>query len=531
MVTRIWRGYAHWRRLAQVLKVGLETGWAYARDTRSRKAGRAGGNPYCHLREGLEKLGPTFIKLGQFLSARPDLIPPALALELAQLQDKVAPMPPEDIKAQVVKAFGCPPEAVFRYFDYRPLASASVAQVHRAVLPGGQPVAVKIQRPHLQKIAAQDLAILKKHQRFIARTFPGRLVDLGELIEDLSRKIQRELDFTVEGFHLDVFRRVLAALPGVTVPRVYWEYTTRGILVMDYIAPVRLEALDPAARRRAARLVLDSLLLPIFQEGIFHADPHPGNILFRPGGEVAWVDFGTVGRLDETFRRRMSLLLFAVSQRDAGKVAELTLEWGRVVGPYHPAHLYEDTAELLDRIAGFGSPSVHLGHLMAGMAEISLNHHIKLPENFFLLGKALLTGEGLAKALDPDINFLEIALHIADAHLQEQLVPKLEQETVYLHGLLYKDTLPHFYRQVAEVMANLARGEQQVVFRHEGLTPVIQAVEKAGRYVFAGFLAGALLLAGAGTWRQLLEHPWAAVAVALALAWFFLPPLMKIPGK
>lgn len=531
MVAKLWRRYAHWCRLAQIIKIGLETGWAFAREVRKTNGRRQPGHPYRHIRRGMERLGPTFIKLGQFLSARPDLIPAGLAAELAQLQDNVAPVSREEITYQLAKAFGRPPEALFRVFDYRPLASASVAQVHRAVLPGGQEVVVKIQRPHLKKIAQQDLAILRKHERLIARTFPGRVVDLGELIEDLSRKIQRELDFTVEGFNMDVFRRILAPLAGVTVPKVHWEYSTREILVMDYIPHVKPEAMELQARRRAAYLVLHSLLRPIFQEGIFHGDPHPGNILFQPQGEVAWVDFGTVGRLDDTFRRRMALLLFAVSQRDAGKVAELTLEWGRVVGPYHPAHLYEDTAGLLDRISGFGSRSIHLGHLMAGMAEISLNHHIKLPENFFLLGKALLAGEGLAKALDPDINFLEIALSIADAHLQEQLMPRFEQDTIYLQGLIYKDAIPHLYRQVAEVMTNLARGEQQIVFRHEGLAPLSRAMERAGRCIFAGLLLGAVVLAGGHTWLHFLTNPWVLVPAALVVGWLFLQPFIKITGK
>lgn len=534
MVTKLWRGYANWWRLAQIVKVGLEVGWAYARETRGVKKPtqhELPTNPYRHIRRGMERLGPTFVKLGQFLSARPDLIPPGLAMELAKLQDRVAPMSRDEISFQLLKAFGCPPEALFKDFDYTPLASASIAQVHRAVLPNGREVVVKIQRPHLKKIAETDLAILRKHELRIARTFPGRLVDIGELIEDLSRKIQRELDFTVEGFNMDIFRKMLMHIPGTIVPQVHWEYTTREILVMDYIPHVRLEELDARERHRAAHLVLKSLLLPIFKEGIFHGDPHPGNILFQPHGQIAWVDFGSVGRLDDTFRRRMSLLLLAVSQRDAAKVAELTLEWGRVVGPYSPARLYEDTAELLDRISGIGSCSIHLGHLIAGMVEISLNHHIKLPENFFLLGKSLLTCEGLAKTLDPTVNFLEVALSVAGEHLKEQLVPKLEQERLYLQGLMYKDTIPTLYRQIGEVMTNLAQGEQQIVFQHQGLKPLSRSLEKAGQYIFAGLVMGSLILTFGEELAHYITNPWVVIVPALLFGWFFLKPLIKLTGK
>lgn len=533
-MTKVWRGYADWWRLAQIVKVGLGVGWAYAREVRNVHKPVHHGlstNPYRHIRQGMEKLGPTFVKLGQFLSARPDLIPPGLAMELAKLQDRVAPMSQEEISLQLLKAFGGPPEALFQDFDYTPLASASIAQVHRAVLPGGQQVVVKIQRPHLRKIAETDLAILRKHELRIARTFPGRLVDIGELIEDLSRKIQRELDFTMEGFNMDIFRKMLMHIPGTIVPQVHWQYTTREILVMDYIPHVKLEELDARERHRAAHLVLKSLLFPIFKEGIFHGDPHPGNILFLPQGQIAWVDFGSVGRLDDTFRRRMSLLLLAVSQRDAGKVAELTLEWGRVVGPYNPARLYEDTAELLDKISGFGNRSIHLGHLIAGMVEISSNHHIKLPENFFLLGKSLLTGEGLAKTLDPNVNFMEIALSVADEHLKEQLVPKLEQERLYLQGLMYKETLPTFYRQIGEVMTNLAQGEQQIIFRHQGLKPLSRSLEKAGQHIFAGLLLGSLIITFGEELARYVTNPWVVIVPALLLGWFLLKPLIKFTGK
>ncbi|NLC76841.1 MAG: AarF/ABC1/UbiB kinase family protein [Clostridia bacterium] len=531
MVTRLLWGYRNYRRIGQILRVALGLAWAMFRETRFKKPLSSGSaNPYRHVRRALEELGPTFIKLGQFLSARPDLIPAELASELAQLQDKVLPLKREEVRQQLSRSFGRAPEEMFRLFDYEPLAAASIAQVHKALLHNGREVAVKIQRPNLQRLAREDLSILRNHKRRIARSFPGRLVDVEEFIDDLGRKIRRELDFTNEAFNMDTFRGILAPIEGVIVPQVHWEYTTKEILVMDYTPGVKPETLSSGERRLAAWLLLRSLLLPVFQEGIFHGDPHPGNILFQPGGRIAWVDFGSVGRLDDAFRRRMMILLVAVAQRDAAKVAELTLEWGQVAGPYNPAHLYEDTAELLERVSRLGKGQVHLGQLMVGMMEISLTHNIKLPESFLLLGRALLAGEGQARRLDPDADLLGAALTLAGSRLQEQLVPKLEQEDFYLKSLIYRESLPTLYRHTGEILANLSRGRQQVVFSHQGLEPLARAVEKAGLYIALGLISGILLVTSRlqGTDQSNL---WPVILGVTGVLWLFTLVLWKITWK
>lgn len=538
MLINLWWKYRNFRRLVQILKVTLGMLWSLALETRLQRnflspnrkpLSQVAASPYRHVCHAMEKLGPTFIKLGQFLSARPDLIPKELALELAKLQDKVIPLSVEEVKSQFLKSFGRLPEELFYRFDYEPLAGASIAQVHKGVLKDGREVAVKIQRPALKKMAQEDLSILRNNKHRIARSFPGRLVNIEEVIDDLSRKIQRELDFANEASNMDVFRELLKNADGVIVPEVYWEYTTKEILVMDYIPDVKVEKLSQGARSRAARLLLQSLLIPIFQEGIFHGDPHPGNILFQQDGQIAWVDFGSVGRLDEVFRRRMMALLVAVAQRDAAKVAELTLEWGQVVGPYNPAHLYEDTAVLLDKVSAMGRGPIHLGNLMIGMIDISLTHHIRLPESFLLLGKSLLTGEGQARRLDPDINLMEIALPIANDRLQEQLLPKLEQEEMYLQSLMYRDSLPNFYRQTGQVLANLAQGQQRVVFSHQGLEPLGRSLEKAAQYIVAALIFGILLVAfgagqflsGVNLWVAILWVVliWASILILVKISW------------
>lgn len=539
MLIRLWWRYRNLRRLAQILRVALGMLWSLAIETGWRRnflspnqkpLGAVPASPYRHVCQAMEKLGPTFIKLGQFLSARPDLIPPELALELEKLQDKVLPLPAEEVRAQFRKSFGMAPEELFCRFDYEPLAGASIAQVHKGVLKDGQEVAVKIQRPSLRNLAQEDLSILRNNKRRIARSFPGRLIDIEEVIDDLSRKILRELDFTNEASNMDIFRGLLRNIAGVTVPVVHWEYTTKEILVMDYIPGVKAEELSREARCRAARLLLQSLLTPIFQEGIFHGDPHPGNILFQGDGQIAWVDFGSVGRLDEAFRRRMLVLLVAVDQRDAAKVAELTLEWGQVVGPYNPSHLYEDTAVLLDKVSGLGKENLDLGNLMLGMMDISLTHHIRLPETFLLLGKTLLAGEGHARRLDPDVNLMEIALPLANAQLQEKLLPKLEQEDLYLQSLIYKDSLPNLYRQTGQVLANLAQGQQRVVFSHQGLEPLGRSLEKAAQYIVTALVFGAVLVTF-GT-RVTLDglNPW-AIPLGMTVIWLSILVLVKICWK
>lgn len=500
----------HLSRYGQIALALLRHGGPYLVHRRQEEL------PRC-LRRILEDLGPTFIKLGQLLSTRPDLVPIEWAKELAKLQDKVEPFGPEKVREQVRFYFGLPPEQVFASFDYEPVAAASIAQVHRARLPNGVEVAVKIQRPGLRKLVEQDLSILRAWVPILRQGYLGRILNLEEVVQVFARQIGHELDFSREAVTMAAFRRILT-LEDVVVPRVYWDYCRQGVLTMDFIEGCRINDEDALAgldvdRCYLARLVLRAVLVPFFQDGFFHADPHPGNVLFLPGPRVALLDFGIVGRLDRDFRHEIARLMIALARRDVERLLEIALSLGVPTRPINRDRLYEDMAHLMEKVNSLG-PAVTMAQLVNGMVEISLEHGLRMPGAFFTLGKAVVAAEGLARRLDPELNIMEVAAPTALEFLGEEVRPQIETEKIYVGAADAWRAFSQLPWNVARVMENLAEGKQATVFVHRGLESLYQMLDVASRrlaasLVLAAGMAGSSLILHAG-----LGPNWAGFSLA-----------------
>lgn len=489
----------HLNRYWQIACALLRHGVPYLLHRRSEEL------PRC-LRSIMEDLGPTFVKLGQLLSTRPDLVPLEWAKELARLQDKVEPFPPEKVREQIRFYFGAPPEEVFASFDYQPVAAASIAQVHRARLPDGHEVAVKIQRPGLRKLVEQDLSILRAWLPVLHQSFLGRILNPEEVVQVFARQIGHELDFYREAVTMAAFRRILT-LEEVVVPRVYWDYCRQGVLTMDFIEGARINDENALAglgadRRYLARLVLKAVLVPFFRDGFFHADPHPGNVLFLPGPQVALLDFGIVGRLDRDFRYETARLMVALARRDVERLLEITLSLGVPTRPINRDRLYEDMAHLMEKVNSLG-PAITMAQLVNGMVEVSLEHGLRMPGAFFTLGKAVVTAEGLARRLDPDLNIMEVAAPAALDFLGEEVRPHFEGEKVYVGAAEAWRAFSRLPWNVARVIENLAEGRQSTVFIHRGLESLYRMLDVASRrlacgLVLAAGMAGSALILHAG---------------------------------
>ncbi|HET7731496.1 MAG TPA: AarF/UbiB family protein [Usitatibacter sp.] len=364
------------------------------------------------LRLALEALGPAFVKLGQVLASRVDLLGPDWIESLDRLHDQAAPLPFEALRAQLAEDLGAPIDQRFQAFDIHPSAAGSVAQVHRAVLPGGDAVAVKIRRPGVSAAIEADLLLLEALAAWWEEESPdARRFQPVELVRQLRKSLAREVDFAAEARSQARFAQSFAGDPGIVVPRVRVEFTRASLLVMDWVegmAGTDMDKLEAAGydRQALAARGADAVLKMVLVDGMFHADPHPGNVLFLPGNRVALIDFGMVGWLSAKRRDELLDLLAGVAERDAEAMRDVLIAWadGRRVSA---ERFTEDLGRLLHLYEDVSLRELSLGVLLAEIAGIMREHQLVLPADLALLFKALITLEGLGTRLVPRFRLIE----------------------------------------------------------------------------------------------------------------------------
>ncbi len=363
------------------------------------------------LREALEELGPTFAKLGQVLSTRPDLLPPEFIAELSRLQDDMPPLTQAEVVAVLEAELGVPWEDALSHIEPHPLAAGTIAQVHRARLPDGSAVVVKVQRPTAERQILEDLALLELFaEKAGNRPAFERVVDLPAVFAYLSESLRRELDFSIEAASIERIRPLLADFDRLNAPRVHLELSTRRLLVMEEVDGISVrEAAPEDARREAARQLLSCYYQQVLGEGFFHADPHPGNLRWADG-QVWFLDFGMVGELEPDVRLLLLLLVMAFWRDDAPFLAETLL---MLSGPEVPAgldlgELERDLQELLGHVRHGSLAEIELGQILTGMARIAARHGVRLPASLSLAGKALAQVQLTAAHLDPELQPVEL---------------------------------------------------------------------------------------------------------------------------
>jgi ubiquinone biosynthesis protein len=363
------------------------------------------------LREALEELGPTFAKLGQVLSTRPDLLPPEYIAELAHLQDDMPPMTRAEVVSVVETELGVPWEDALAHIEPEPLAAGTIAQVHRARLPDGSHVVLKVQRPRAEHQILEDLALLQLFADKVGnRPAFERIVDLPAVFSYLSESLRRELDFSIELASIERLRPVLAGYDRLNAPRVYPELSTRRLLVMQEIAGTGVaDAAPEEARHEAARQLLSCYYQQVLGEGFFHADPHPGNLRWADG-QVWFLDFGMVGELDPDIRLMLLLLVMAFWRDDAPFLAETLL---MLSGPEVPRgldleSLERDLQDLLGYVRSGSLAEIELAQVLTGLARVAARHGVRMPASLALAGKALAQVQVTAAQLDPELQPVEL---------------------------------------------------------------------------------------------------------------------------
>lgn len=400
-----------------------------AEDTVSAKSAMDWPGAGKHIRLLLEELGTTFIKLGQLASTRPDLVPQPVLKELVKLQDAVPPFPYADVSRVIEEELGAPVSQLFQTFESVPMASASIGQVHRAVLADGMEVAVKVQRPQLSELVETDLDILADLARLADRRGNGAAsYSLTEVVEELSRALLDELDYRQEAAHLERFAHAADEMSHVRIPAVYRPYSSKRVLTMEYIQGIRLSDTGELKEQGIrTRVVAERLAGAIFQQilvdGVFHADPHPGNILVLPGEEIALLDFGMVGRLSAHTQKHFASFIIALRNRSTKGVMRAIEHLGMISEEVDREKLYMDVDELRMKFYDIPLKDVRLGDMLNDLFGVAFKYRIRVPSELTMVGKSILTTEGVVAELDPDFSMLNVAEPLGRRLYLERLNP------------------------------------------------------------------------------------------------------------
>lgn len=450
------------------------------------------------IRLVFQELGPTFIKFGQILSMRPDLVPGLLVLELKKLQDQVPPAPQPAVQSLLEKALGRPMEDVFSEFDWTPLGSASLAQVHRALLrKENKIVAVKIQRPDIRPLIRADLNILTYIAQRLNELRTYQLYDFPGLVEELRFSLTRELDFTREARNMVIFRKTLSYPDLMVIPEVFDTYTTPYVLTMELVEGIRIDQLDDSTvnRKQLARNVAKIMLDQMLRQGFFHADPHQGNVLVMEDGRLCFLDWGMTGRITRDMRHRLIELIQAIIQRDTDTLLRLI--------PYLTAdapsdmnlnRLETDLLDLIDSHYGLSLKDIQVGELVLSLMNLLNEHRLRIRSDFALLSRAMLALEGLGKELAPDFNLMEEAGILIVELVKERWSIKALSQDFRSQGLNLYDLIQDLPSRLKAFFRKIDKGDMTFTFKHTGLSALNNTLERISNRVTFGIIIAALIV-------------------------------------
>ena len=437
------RSIRHWQRYSEIVAVFFKHGFEFVLNQVepewpalrrvlhlpfNTEGDRLSDNLVLHLRLALQELGPTFIKLGQILSTRPDMLPASYIAELSKLQDDIPAAPWENIREVIVRELQKTPEALFQSIEAQPMAVASLSQVYAALLPDGEEVVVKVQRPGVEKIVETDLEILTSLAARAQATRLGKLFDFVSMADDFSYTLKNELDYYREGRNADQFRKNFSHESCLYIPKIYWEYSAKRVIVLERIRGIKvdnIEAMDQNGYDRhqialnSARIIFKEIL----EDGFFHADPHPGNYCVLPGEVIGAMDFGMVGYLREQDRLDLARLYLVIVALDTDGLVDQLVRMGSVPAGVERAGLALDINRLLNKYYNLPLKEIKAHLLLDEIMNLSFSHHLKMPNNFWLLTKTFSMMEGIGLRLDPDFDVFETAKPFVNRLVRQLAMP------------------------------------------------------------------------------------------------------------
>jgi ubiquinone biosynthesis protein len=436
------------------------------------------------IRTAVEELGPTFIKFGQIISTRPDLLPPDFITELSRLQDNVPPEPWDPIKACIEEELGQPIEQIFATFDPQPIAAASLGQVHAATLTDGQEVIVKVQRPDIERIIDVDLDILYDLARLAQNRTPlGQTYDLVEIAEDFAFTLRGELDYRREGHNADRFRENFRGERYLYVPKVYWDYTTRRVLVLERIYGIKIddvEALDEAGHDRyriamhSARMITKEIL----EDGFFHADPHPGNFVVMPGEIIGLMDFGMVGHLAPADREDLARLYIVAMQQDVPGAADQLMRMGVADHQVDRVAFERDLRRMMHKYYGLALGEFQISEMLEEFMTVAFRHRLRFPSNLWLVGKTMGMIEGLGMVLAPDFDLFAAAQQYVRRYRLRMWLPSEWGPSMVRSASDMADLMLRLPQQTTRLLEQMERGNLEAQVR---MPDFLQATDRLDR--------------------------------------------------
>jgi ubiquinone biosynthesis protein len=452
------------------------------------------------LRMAFEELGATFIKLGQMLSLRSDIIPGEFAREFSKLQDSVQKDETEKIKSVLLKEYGKPAIEVFSEFDESPIASASIAQVHKAKLKTGEVVAVKILHPGITEKIEADLEILKNLSKLIeTHILESRPYQPVEIIKEFDKSIKKELNLAFEGYNIDTFRNYFQDDPTIKMPMVYWEYSTESILVTEFINGIKISELliNEASDIDPKQVTMNSanaLMKQVFEIGIFHADPHPGNIFVLPGNVIAPIDFGNVGRIDDEMQNAFIEMIMGIVDQDPNRIVKALINIGFVDDHTNLRGLKIDLMEFINHYYKVSLNRINLSKLINEFIELLRTHQIKLPSDISILIRTLLISEAIARDLYPQFNLAEILIPFAKKTYLNKYNPFTRFRSLFRTAEEGFDLLNKIPENLQSILYKFRNDKFIINFKHQGLEEFGRRIDSSSNRLSFAIIIAALII-------------------------------------
>ncbi len=501
-------------RQREILEIVLSNGWDFMRSILTKgKADAPTLPPPAVLRKILVELGPFYVKFGQLLSTRPDLLPPQYITALTALQAKVPTISWTEVEAVLKSELKSPLEEIFTNINPEPIAAGSIAQIHRGTLKNGQEVAVKIQRPGIDLIVAQDVKLIKAIAELIALTEIGKDYDIVALAEDFTSAVEAELDFTKEGEYTNQLRQNLKESKWfdpkqLVIPKIYWEITTKKILGLEWLngKPI-LEAdfleitphqgIDPE-RKDVTTLLFRAFFQQIYVNGFFHADPHPGNIFYLQNGNIALIDCGMIGRLDPRTQRLLTELLLAIVDFDALRCSELTLELSESsIQTTNLENLKHDYQKLLRKYYNLSLSQLNFSEVFYEILQVARNNKIQLPGNLGLYAKCLANLEGVARSLNPEVNLIDEFKPLMTDIFQRQLLGDTPTQSLLRIALDLKALSLRSPRQIEVLLDRLSSETLQWNIKLRELDGLRRSIDDSANRLSFSIVVGSLIMGAA----------------------------------
>lgn len=482
------------KRFNEIVKVLAFYGFGFIVDTKLKNEKNSPEN----LRKAFEELGPTFIKIGQLLSTRPDILPANYIEELSKLQDNVLPIPFDSIKKVFFSQFKREISDCFSYFNTNPLASASVAQVHEAVLKDGKEVIVKLQRPNIEEMMHLDINILKRIIRLTKGGLDDTLIDPLEALDEILAATKKELNFINEANNIKKFQELNKNIAFLHVPYVVDELTNKKVITMEKLAGFKIDNLAKLQdggydRKDLSKKLTLSYLKQIFEDGFFHGDPHPGNILILEG-KLCYIDFGIMGNLSDSLKAALNEVIMGIAYEDINKIISVLMSIGIKKGFVNRNNLYEDIDYLFASYLSTSLQNIKISAMLQEILDMAKKNNLSLPKDFTLLIRGLVIIEGVVVKIYPDINILDIAVPYVKSKNSLLILEKIKFDELLINSYKFTRDFSKVPSKALELSDSLIKGRAKIQLEHKNLNkPIAELNKMVNRIVFALIISSMIM--------------------------------------